>query len=103
MLDAKPSIAISMKIPQHTPSAVRNVRSRLLRSVAQTSCQLSRSNMMVSLLVSQGVDGVDAGGGARGEEAGERTGDHQADRRGDADAQVDRRIADELVLDRAAD
>ena len=45
MLEPNASIAISMRIPQNTPNAVRNVRSRLLRSVAQISFHLSRSNM----------------------------------------------------------
>ena len=42
--EPNPSIAISIRIPQNTPNAVRNVRSRFERSVAQISFHLSRSN-----------------------------------------------------------
>ena len=46
--EPNPSIAISMKMPQNTPNAVSNVRSRLARSVAQISNHLSRSNIMAT-------------------------------------------------------
>ncbi len=45
MLEPKPSIAISIRIPQNTPNAVRNVRRRFERSVAQISFHLSQSIM----------------------------------------------------------
>jgi len=47
MLEPKPSIAISIRIPQNTPNAVRNVRSRFERRVAQISFHLSQSSMAI--------------------------------------------------------
>jgi hypothetical protein len=43
----EPSIMMSMKIPQNTPKAVKNVRNLLLLSELYISCHLSLSNIQL--------------------------------------------------------
>ena len=80
--EPKPSIAISMRIPQNTPNAVRNVRSRF---DAQRRPDLFPVIEVEHLLIPQRVDRVDLRGRARREVAGERAGEHEEQRRADAD------------------
>src|SRR3954471_14980430 len=81
-----PSIRISMNTPQNTPSAVKNARSLLLRSVAQTSCQVSQSS-------TQGLHRADIGGVPRWEKTRQGTAKHQHSAGQQRDRKIDVRLA----------